>query len=354
VHDYHLLPLALHLRRLGIEVPIGFFLHIPFPPPQVFIAVPEHVRLAEALASYDLVGLQTSLDVANLITFMRLAATGQLLQDGRLRAFNRIVGLRSFPVGIDPAPMLPPDLDEPEPSARPRRQIVGVDRLDYSKGLPEKFRAFGRFLQRYAQYRGNVVLLQIASPTRESVEAYADIRQQLEGLAGSINGRHGELDWVPINYINRAVPRQELPEVYRNSIVGLVTPLCDGMNLVAKEYVAAQRSSDPGVLILSRFAGAAEQLQEALIVNPYNAEEVAQAIDRALQMPRWERCERHAALLSKVRRESARHWASSFLETLRAHANARSPRDRDESLAFHMPTIADASRSEDLLERLNT
>ena len=139
-------------------------------------------------------------------------------------------------------------------------RIIGVDRLDYTKGLPQKFKAFGRFLEKYPQYRRQVVLTQIAPPTRESVEAYSDIRQQLESLAGSINGRFGELDWVPIHYIHRSTPRRRLGDIYRSSRIGMVTPLRDGMNLVAKEYVAAQDPADPGVLILSQFAGAAEEM----------------------------------------------------------------------------------------------
>lgn len=325
VHDYHFMLLAAELRKLGTQNSIGYFLHVPFPPPQVFTAVPEHGLLTEGLASYDLIGLQTSSDVANFLAFARLAVAGQLLQDGRLRLFDRLVGVRSFPVGIDPEPMAPKGVAESSDRASPL-QIIGVDRLDYSKGLPEKLRAFGRFLDRHPEHERNVVLRQIAAPTRESLEAYTDIRQKLEGLTGAINGRHGRLDWIPVHYMNRHVPRDELPAVYREAAVALVTPLCDGMNLVAKEYVAAQDPFDPGVLVLSRFAGAADELREALIVNPYNADEVAEAIHLALGMPLAERQRRHVAMLETIRHNDAATWCRNFLQSLRSMRSV--PTDR--------------------------
>jgi trehalose 6-phosphate synthase len=196
------------------------------------------------------------------------------------------------------------------------RRIIGIDRLDYTKGLPQKFKAFGRFLEKSAEYRRQVVLTQIAPPTRESVEAYSDIRHELEMLAGSINGTFGELDWVPIHYIHRATPRRRLPGIYRSSRICLVTPLRDGMNLVAKEYVAAQDAEDPGVLILSQFAGAAEELGDALIVNPYNIEETADVIRVALEMSKDERRRRHGALLATLRRHDVSTWCNSFLSRL--------------------------------------
>jgi trehalose 6-phosphate synthase len=199
-------------------------------------------------------------------------------------------------------------------------RIIGVDRLDYSKGLPQKFRAFSRFLDIAAEYRGRAVLTQIAPPTRETVGAYTSIRKELETLTGSVNGRLGDFQWVPIQYIHRSVPRSRLGEIYRGSRIGLVTPLRDGMNLVAKEYVAAQNPDDPGVLILSRFAGAAEDMTEALIVNPYNVEEVASAICNAIEMEPAERRARHAALMSTIERTSSAAWSSNFLNRLRTCA----------------------------------
>jgi trehalose 6-phosphate synthase len=326
VHDYHLIPFADELRRLGVENPIGFYLHIPFPPWQTFMAIPEHQQLARALSAYDLIGLQTKADVANIVSYLENGVLGRIVPDGRIRAFERLITVASFPVGIDVAYF-----------ARARREgglvqaggavsrIIGIDRLDYTKGLPQKFKAFGRFLERYPQYQRQVVLTQIAPPTRESVEAYSDIRNQLETLAGSINGRFGELDWVPIHYIHRSTPRRRLPGIYRSSRIGMVTPLRDGMNLVAKEYVAAQDPADPGVLILSRFAGAAEELREALVVNPYNVEETADAIRFALEMSLAERCRRHEAMLAELRCHDSADWCRSFLASLERLRSADDP-----------------------------
>jgi trehalose 6-phosphate synthase len=182
--------------------------------------------------------------------------------------------------------------------------------------LPQKFKAFGQFLESNPGYRGQVVLTQIAPPTRGSVEAYADIRQQLESLAGSINGRFGELDWVPIHYIHRSTARRRLGSIYRSSRIGLVTPLRDGMNLVAKEYVAAQDAADPGVLVLSQFAGAAEEMSQALIVNPYNIAETADVIRMAFEMALPERQTRHAALLETVEKNNVVAWCRSFIAQL--------------------------------------
>ncbi len=327
VHDYHLIPLGRELRKLGVANPIGFFLHIPVPPSQTFLAIPEHQELAAALADYDLVGLQTKADVANLIRFLEESVSGRILQDGRIGVLDRHLSVRSFPAGIDPGDFA---------RARPAkglvqgvpgvRRIIGVDRLDYSKGLPEKFRAFGRFLEKYPSYRQRIVLTQIAPPTRESVEAYSDIRAVLEGLSGQFNGKFGELDWVPIHYIHRSATRRRLRDIYRASSIGLVTPLRDGMNLVVKEYIAAQDPLDPGVAILSRFAGAAEDLRDALIVNPYNADEVADAIRDALEMPVTERIERHERLMQSIEKFNNAAWSQAFLSELAINADTRRSR----------------------------
>jgi trehalose 6-phosphate synthase len=317
VHDYHLIPLAAELRHRGIANAIGFYLHIPFPSWQTFMAIPEHQRLAQSLAAYDLIGLQTRADVANLIDYMAKGVNGRIVPDGRIRLFGRLVSVASFPVGIDLADFANPRREAGLVQARTAvSRIIGVDRLDYTKGLPQKFKAFGRVLEKYPQYRRQVVLTQLAPPTRESVEAYSGIRQQLETLAGSVNGRFGELDWVPIHYIHRSTPRRRLAGIYRSSRIGMVTPLRDGMNLVAKEYVAAQDAEDPGVLILSQFAGAAEEMGEALIVNPYNIEECADVIRTALEMSLDERRGRHEALMAAVRRWDVTNWCQSFLARL--------------------------------------
>jgi trehalose 6-phosphate synthase len=316
VHDYHLIPLAVELRALGVPNRIGFYLHIPFPPWQTFMAIPEHERLARGLAAYDLIGLQTKADVSNLIDYLANGVFGRIVSDGRIRLFDRLVRVASFPIGINVADFAKARPDARLVQGRGVNRIVGVDRLDYTKGLPQKFKAFGRFLEKNPQYRRQVVLTQIAPPTREDLEAYLGIRRQLESLAGSINGRFGELDWVPIHYIHRSTPRRRLTGLYRSSRIGMVTPLRDGMNLVAKEYVASQDPEDPGVLILSRFAGAAEELGEALIVNPYNIDATAEVIRVALEMSIGERRERHEALMKVIGKNDTNDWSRTFLAAL--------------------------------------
>jgi trehalose 6-phosphate synthase len=316
VHDYHLIPFASELRRLGVQNRIGFYLHIPFPPSQTFMAVPEHEHLAMGLAAYDLIGLQTKADVSNFIDYVVNGAFGSIVLDGRIRLFDRLVSVASFPIGIDVSDFAKAKRKGDLVQGRGVSRIIGVDRLDYTKGLPQKFKAFGRFLEKSPQYRREVVLTQIAPPTREAVGAYLDIRQQLESLAGSINGRFGELDWVPIHYIHRPTPRRRLADIYRSSRIGMVTPLRDGMNLVAKEYVAAQDAEDPGVLILSRFAGAAEEMREALIVNPYSIDATADVIRLALEMSLSERRSRHSALLEGIEKNDIAAWCQAFLAAL--------------------------------------
>ncbi len=316
VHDYHFIPLAHELRLLGVQNKIGFFLHIPFPPSQSFLTVPEHLQLARAFSAYDLVGLQATTDVANMIDYLEHGANGQMLPNGTMRVEGREFAIASFAVGIDTNFFKQGDLTDRNDYGATITRIIGVDRLDYTKGLPQKFRAFGRFLQINPDFRSRTVLTQIATPTRESVEAYSDIRKELETLSGSINGSYGDLEWVPIHYINQTTSRERLISVYRNAAVGLVTPLRDGMNLVAKEYVAAQNPRNPGVLILSRFAGAAEQLKAALIINPYNIDEIAGAIAVAVKMGLDERCLRHEALMQEIESGTAATWASGFLSAL--------------------------------------
>jgi trehalose 6-phosphate synthase len=325
VHDYHLIPLAVELRQLGVANRIGFYLHIPFPPWQTFIAIPEHRQLARCLAAYDLVGLQTKSDVSNLIDYLANGIMGSVTPDGRIRVFDRLLTVASFPIGIDVSDFARASRDVALVQGRGMSRIIGVDRLDYTKGLPQKFKAFGKFLETNSQYRRQVVLTQIAPPTREDVEAYLDIRRQLERLAGSINGRFGELDWVPIHYIHRSTPRRRLTAIYRSSRIALVTPLRDGMNLVAKEYVAAQDPDDPGVLILSCFAGAAEQLDAALIVNPYDIYATAGVIRSALEMSLDERQARHRALMGVVETHDIAAWCQSFLTALTRVSGADAP-----------------------------
>ncbi len=312
VHDYHLIPLAAELRAMGCSNRIGFFLHVPMPPPQIMAAVPEHEWLMRSLFAYDLVGVQSE-------------AHAEQLSHDRLRAFNRTLRIGAYPIGIDIDEVvnLAQAKEGRDTFARMReeysrrRLLLGVDRLDYSKGLPQRIHAFRELLVQYPENRSSATLIQIASPSREAVGAYDDLRRQMDSLCGAINGDYGELDWMPVRYIHRNVARKRLPGLYRASRVALVTPLRDGMNLVAKEFVAAQDPADPGMLVLSRFAGAAEQLKEALMVNPYDAQGTAQAIQRALSMPLEERIQRHEALMSRIRKHDVHWWCSSFLHALK-------------------------------------
>lgn len=324
VHDYHLIPLAGELRALGCSQRIGFFLHIPLPPPLILAAIPGHDWLMRAMFSYDLVGFQSEADFNHFGRYVESEAHAQQVEPGRWRAFGRTVQAGAFPIGIDvdefaalaEAPEAREMYQRMKNEYSRRKMLVGVDRLDYSKGLPHRLRAFRELLQRYPETHNSATLIQIASPSREDVSAYNDILHELESLCGSINGNFGELDWMPVRYIHRTVARARLPGLYRASRVALVTPLRDGMNLVAKEFIAAQDPADPGVLVLSRFAGAAEQLKEALLVNPYDTEGTAGAIHLALQMPLEERQQRHRALLSTIRRHDVQWWCDSFLEAL--------------------------------------
>jgi len=324
VHDYHLIPLAAELRALGCRQRIGFFLHIPLPPPPILAAIPGHDWLLRALFAYDVVGLQSQEDLAHFARYAETEAHAQAAGRGRWRAFGRTVQAGAFPIGIDVREFqtLAAQPEAQEMHARMtteyarRKLLVGVDRLDYSKGLPQRMRAFRELLRRYPETRGSATLIQIASPSREDVGAYGDILRELEALCGSINGDFGELDWMPVRYMHRTVARARLPGLYRAARVALVTPLRDGMNLVAKEYLAAQDPQDPGVLVLSRFAGAAEQLREAVLVNPHDIEGTASAILLALQMPLGERRERHAALMNTLCRQDVHAWCRAFLTAL--------------------------------------
>ena len=197
-----------------------------------------------------------------------------------------------------------------------RRLLIGIDRLDYSKGIPNRVRAFRELLSHYPENRRSATMIQIASPSRELVDAYGDIRRELESLCGALNGDFGELDWMPVRYIHRNVARKRIPGLCRAAAVGLVTPLRDGMNLVAKEYIAAQDPGDPGVLVLSRFAGAAEQLKEALLVNPYDTHGTAEVMEQALQMPLEERRHRHQKLLQRIREQDVHWWRRTYLQAL--------------------------------------
>ncbi len=326
VHDYHFLMMGDALRRAGWDGPLGFFLHIPFPAADTFRALPEHQRIARALASFDVIGLQSQADKAHFVDYLLHDCGGEDLGDGRIRVFDREVKVEAYPIGIDAQAIIDAtDTDAARDAATrigrflgQRSLIIGVDRMDYSKGLPERFEAVGRLFDAYPEVRGSVSFTQIAPPSRSKVEEYRELRETLDGLAGRINGDHGDLDWIPIRYLARPYSREELAGLFRIARVGLITPLRDGMNLVAKEYVMAQDADDPGVLILSEFAGAAEQLTDALLVNPYDTATLAETIHRALTMPLAERKERWAALRACVVEQDIGWWRSRFLTDLQA------------------------------------
>lgn len=318
IHDYHFLPLAFELRQLGVFNRIGFFLHVPFPSLADLSVLPDPAAFAKWLAHYNLLGLQTRADVARCFEMYRADPRAEFMPNGSVKFGSHLVAVRSFPIGIDVDDFIrAAESAAPSPFGReePGEYIIGVDRLDYSKGIPNRFRAFGEYLDTYAGDR-RPCLVQIAPPTREKVKAYKDITYELEEIAGRLNGEHAALDWTPIRYIHRSVDREHLARLHRNASACLVTSLADGMNLVAKEFVAAQDPAEPGVLILSKFAGAAEDMRDALMINPYDTGEIARAIATALDMPLEERQWRHAACLDAVRKTDVSLWSANFLSVL--------------------------------------
>jgi trehalose 6-phosphate synthase len=329
VHDYHLIPLAKMLRDRGHNNRIGYFLHVPFPPPEILTALPNHEWLIPQLSAYDLVGFQTENDAMNFARYLenecRLQKRGPL----SYQTAERMVHVGVFPIGIETSEFsrlarrsvrtqLVQNVVE---SLAGRAMMIGVDRLDYSKGLAQRMDAFERFLAVYPDWRGKVTYLQITPKSRSEIQEYADMERTISEAAGRINGAYGEAAWTPIRYVNRAYSRSALAGLYRSARVGLVTPLRDGMNLVAKEYIAAQDPDDPGVLILSRFAGAAAECSSALLVNPYDPESVATSIAHALSMPLDERRTRHEALLQVISDNDLKTWGERFLATLTQSAD---------------------------------
>jgi trehalose 6-phosphate synthase len=324
VHDYHLIPLGAQLRERGVKNRIGFFLHIPWPPARLLVSLPFHERLVRSMLAYDLIGFQTEEWLESFRHYVERELGAVMDEDFIVRLDGRSVKVGVFPIGID-SDEFEQAADSPEAlracerlraSIEDKHLIVGVDRLDYSKGLEERFAGYRRFLEENSDCRGKVTLLQIAPPSRGEVHTYEDIRERLDELSGRINGEFAEIDWVPIRYVNQGYARADLAGFYRASEIGLVTPLRDGMNLVAKEYVAAQDPDDPGVLILSRFAGAALQLKDALLVNPYSKDEISDAIRQALAMPKEERIRRWRTMMTSVRDENVMWWRAAFVKAL--------------------------------------
>jgi len=323
VHDYHLIPLAAELRELGIGARIGFFLHIPLPPPELLINLPCHRELIATLSACDVVGVQNHDDARALFDYFvrRLGAT----RSHEVVALGgRRTHIAPFPISIDTVEVARQSkyavnnstVRKLRASLADRQLAIGVDRLDYSKGLPRRFEAFGRFLAEHHEWRSRVSFLQIAPPSREEVPEYRELRSRLERSAGATNGRYADPDWVPIRYVNRSFAQATLAGFYRISQLGLITPLRDGMNLVAKEFVAAQSPDDPGALVLSQFAGAAGELGQAILVNPYDPEGLVEGIERALTMPLQERRERWAAMFEHLSKHDIGAWRRAFLAAL--------------------------------------
>ena len=327
VHDYHLIPLGERLRARGLKNRMGFFLHIPWPPTRLFVSLPYHERLVRTMLAYDLIGFQNNEWLESFLHYCRKELGAAVDEtSGRIELDGKETIARAYPIGIDYEQFMAQGETEESrqteqrviSSTRHRTAMVGVDRLDYSKGLPEKLDGIGRFFDRHPERIDDLVFIQIAPPSREDIGSYRQIRADLEQKTGQINGARSRIDLVPIRYVNQGHTTAELFGVYRASKIGLVTPLRDGMNLVAKEYVAAQDPGDPGVLILSRFAGAAQQLDAALLVNPHSPDDIAHHIRTALDMDPAERRERWQQLIVTVREDNVQRWTENFTADLAA------------------------------------
>jgi len=325
VHDYHLIPLAEELRKLGVGARIGFFLHIPLPTAALLTMLPHHEHLFPLLGAYDLIGLQSHRDRDALLDYFRTEMQAKTRVNGDVQLRNgRQLRVQPFPVAIDTLEVAR-QAKRAATSAATQRLIrsleqralaIGVDRLDYSKGIPQRFEAFAHFLSQHPEWRSRISFLQIAPPSREEVPEYRELRSRLERLAGATNGRYAEPDWMPIRYVNRSFNQATLTGFYRVADIAVVTPLRDGMNLVAKEYVAAQEADDPGVLILSSFAGAADELKQAIIINPFDSDDIAESFVAALRMPVAERRERWQAMYDYLVRNDVVAWRTRYLDAL--------------------------------------
>jgi trehalose 6-phosphate synthase len=324
VHDYHLLLLPAALRARGLKNPIGFFLHVPFAAPDVLGAAPEVASLVRDLLSADLIGFQTDNDLANFAAAAQSFTGAVRMSSTVLLLAGRRIKLGVFPVEIEAQTFarMAAEMERSELCERLRRSlqgqmlILGIDRLDPTKGLMQRLGAYRRLIEKHDELRRQMTLLQIAAESRKDVGSYRTLRAALDHEAGSLNSELGEPDWVPLRLISKATVRPAVAGYMRIARVGLVTPLRDGMNLVAKEYVAAQNPADPGVLVLSRFAGAARQLEAALLVNPHDPDGMAEALDSALRMDLNERQARWWALWAAIEHRSPVVWGRSFVASL--------------------------------------
>jgi trehalose 6-phosphate synthase len=323
IQDYHFLALGAELRDLGVTQPLGFFLHTPWPARAVIGGVPHHRELVEAMLAYDLIGFQTEDDCENFLSYVH-SDLGLAVQDGIVASRYGASRAAVFPIGIDPEKFAHhaakavshPDVSRLRRSLNGEKLAIGVDRLDYSKGLINRINAFDRMWTLQPSLQRTVSLLQIATPSRGAIEAYGNLQNELAKLVSDVNGHHGEVDWTPIRYLNKGFSQTVLAGLYRTAQVGVVTPLHDGMNLVAKEYVAAQNPADPGVLVLSKFAGAANELDTALLVNPHDIDGMARTIATAVSMPVTERRLRWEAMMAKLRGSTIQQWFADFVDAL--------------------------------------
>lgn len=331
VHDYHFIPMASFLRQLGCANRIGFFLHIPWPSPDIAAALPGYERLLRAFSAYDVIGFQTPTDAQNFRDCLVQSGAGRDLGDGFCEAYGRRFQVGAFPVGIDAEAFAQEAriaernivVKRVRASLEGRQLVIGADRLDYSKGICQRIQAFAAFLERCPQAaKARVTMLQVTPKSRSEVPEYEKIQREVAEEVGHLNGKFGDLDWAPLRYINKPMSQSALAGLYRIAKVGLVTPLRDGMNLVAKEYVAAQAPDNPGVLVLSQFAGAAQELKSALLINPYDIEGTAAAIERAFAMSLEERKDRWSAMMETLRANSVENWTSRFLQALGDEAEA--------------------------------
>jgi alpha,alpha-trehalose-phosphate synthase [UDP-forming]/trehalose-phosphatase len=323
-HDYHLLLFAKAMRQRGHTGPMGHFLHIPFPSLDMFSMIPWASQILDALLDFDLLGFHTPQHVANFLSCASAMLPAKVADDV-VQHRGRSTHVAAMPIGIipdsfqeTPEQAVVEEIDGLMRALGNSKLVLGVDRLDYTKGIPERLIAFGKLLENFPEWRGKVSLVQVSVPSRADVPLYAEQRASIETIVGRINGEFGEAAWVPIRYLYRSYAKGQLAQLYRAASVGYVTPLRDGMNLVAKEYVAAQDSDNPGVLLLSQFAGAAVEMRDAVLTNPYHAEGMARDLDRSLRMDLDERRSRHTKLLASVQRSNAVTWAEGFLDALNA------------------------------------
>lgn len=324
VHDYHLIPLASELRNLGARNRIGFYLHIPFPTSDALYAIPHHNDLMRDLSRYDLVGMQAKRDVAAFTEFADHQSPSSLSGNPLKTVDFSRTEVAAFPIGSDPdafaklavSPAATKMVKRMERVLREQKLILGVDRLDYSKGLPQRVEAYEKLLANNSRFRRQVHMLQVAPPSRDTIKEYQETSDALDAMCGRVMGRFAEPDWQPLTYVKRAYGQPSLAGLYRLAKVALVTPLRDGMNLVAHEYIGSQNPDDPGVLVLSRFAGAAEIFDGAIEVNPFDTDETAEALRIALDMSLDERIARWTSLMKAAREHNVDAWAARFLERL--------------------------------------